>query len=77
MKVKIIRLVMLCVISLVPIAQARQIPQCANYGCMVLDWMSQVIVGYPNPGEQGCVHFSVGTGRKVRNASNWQGGDPF
>lgn len=77
MKVKIIGLVMLCVVSFVPIARARQqLPECTNYGCMVLDWMSQVLTGYPNPGGQGCVKFSVGTGRKVRNASGWQGDDP-
>lgn len=76
MKVKVFGLIVLFVVSLVPVVQARQLPPCTNYGCMQLDYMSQVLTGWPNPGGQGCVHFTVDTGRKVRNANGWQGEDP-
>ena len=76
MKVKVFGLIVLFVVSLVPVVQARQLPPCTNYGCMQLKYMSQVLTGWPNPGGQGCVIFSNDTGRKVRNVRGFQGEDP-
>ena len=70
MKIKVFGLIVLFVVSLVPVANSKPQAPCTNYGCINLDYMSQVLVD----GGQGCVQFSVPTGRKVRNSFT-QGGE--
>ena len=78
MRVKVIGVLMLIGISLAQAARSspmRQPGPCTSYGCMYLTQMSQVGANY----SQGCVQFNdvnVHTGRKVRNNSGFQGGDP-
>ena len=45
---------------------------CTNYGCMDIQWMSQVM----NNGFQGCTQFLKPIARKLRNSKGFQGGDP-
>lgn len=73
MRTKIAGMIMLLGIMFVPVARSQQGPGgCTNYGCKEITFMSQALPDYSH----GCVMFEVPTGRKVRNSTNDQGGDP-